>query len=128
MSRYIFSLIAVLLLHGCSSSSETEESTYDEDLARLQATFTMLERESASVTCTDPAEWDFALVGSKACGGHQTALPYHSSIATSFLAAVDDYTAQQQAFNETYGLPSNCAIEPIPQNVVCMDGEAQLIY
>jgi hypothetical protein len=121
-------VIAVVFLASCSNSSDAGDSNFRQDSLRLQSAFTNLKTLSKSIDCSDPEEWQIALVGSKACGGNQTALPYHNSIETSFLAAVDDYTAQQRAFIIAYGIVSDCTIAPVPDRIVCEDGNAVLKY
>ena len=94
-----------------------------QDAMKLQQLFTEIEGVSTSVSCDDPSEWAFTAFGSKACGGTQGYIAYSTTIdVADFLERVRMYTETEDAFNQLWGVISDCALVNPPSSIICRDG------
>ena len=117
----------LLLLAGCNASDD--ELTQEQQLEELRVLAEELNEISTSVPCTNPDDWTFTAVGSKACGGPTGYLPYSIQIdVAAFLEKVENYRLAQQAYNERWEIVSDCSIPARPRGVICEDGEAVLVF
>lgn len=82
-----------------------------------------------STLCTNPAEWTFTAIGSKACGGPTGYIAYSLKInVPEFLKKVENYTNAQNEYNKKWGIISTCEIMNPPSGVDCVNGKPTLIY
>jgi len=93
----------------------------------------LLEQEiydaTGQCTCEGSEEWYFAGVGHKACGGPWEYIAYSSQIDTTyFLKLIERLKTQEKLYNLKWGISSTCETPPMPEDVVCVDGEPQFVY
>ncbi|MGB0522018.1 MAG: hypothetical protein ACPGJS_03620 [Flammeovirgaceae bacterium] len=106
-----------------------EASDQAEEALLLQKQLKEITELTEGVTCEDLSNWAFTPIGNKPCGGPSDYLAYPLSIDTdAFLAKVEAYTQAHKAFNEKWGLISDCALEPMPSGISCKSGKAILVY
>lgn len=119
-------LMAIPFLFACERSESKLKAVDRQELEDLMKEIHAL---ANSETCTNPEEWSFTAVGSKACGGPQTYIAYPNSIDTvKFLALVKEYTAAEDRYNKKHEITSDCMFVMPPDGVQCQDGKAVLIY
>jgi hypothetical protein len=128
MKKLSFIVFVVCFLF---SSCSNDENSQEEDSKKLETmyhdivTFSL----SNSQPCTNSQEWDFAPIGSKACGGYAGYIVYSKKInSAEFLDKVKKYTDAQISFNNKWGVGSDCSIAIEPKGVECVDGKPKLIY
>ena len=127
MKKLSFIVIVVCLLFSCSN----DEISQEEDSKKLEKLYSEIVTSSLtnSEPCTNSEEWDFAPIGSKACGGHAGYIVYSKKINTNeFLSKIEKYTDSQNAFNKKWGIISDCSIAIKPTGVQCSNGKPVLSY
>ena len=112
--------IFLFLLTASFSCEDTENIMTDQGLVELEREIIAL---SESIACTNSAEWKFTPMGSKACGGPVRYIAYHQSVEREFLALVDRFTVEQQAFNLKNNIVSDCMLVVAPRAVTCEGGK-----
>jgi hypothetical protein len=112
--------IFLFLLTASFSCEDSENIMTNQDLVELEKEIIAL---SESVACTNSAEWKFTPMGSKACGGPIRYIAYHQSVEREFLALVDRFTVEQQAFNLKNNVVSDCMLVVAPRSVTCEGGK-----
>lgn len=112
--------IFLFLLTASFSCEDSEKIMTDQGLVELEREIIAL---SESVACTNSAEWKFTPMGSKACGGPVRYIAYHQSVEREFLALVDRFTVEQQAFNLKNNVVSDCMLVVAPRSVTCEGGK-----
>jgi len=103
-----------------------DESSQKYDQAQLDRIRVSIESEVTKEKCTDATEWAFAPMGAKSCGGPQMYIAYPKKMEESILNRIDDYT--EKAFNQKYGIMSDCMMVNPPTAIKCIKGKAELIY
>ena len=83
---------------------------------------------SESIACTNSAEWRFTAMGSKACGGPTKYIAYHQSVEQDFLELVEEYTFQQDQYNRSNNVVSDCMLLVPPRTVTCEGNKPVLVY
>ena len=122
-------LFSISCTDETAEQENMEEKTQEEEIQDLEQLFDEIEDVSLSISCEDVTDWAFVAYGSKACGGPQGYIAYSTTIdVTQFLQLVEDYTATEDAFNQRWGVISDCAIFSPPSSVICRDGLPVLIY
>ena len=116
--------IFLFLLTVSFSCEDSENIMTNQDLIELEREIIAL---SESVTCTNSAEWKFTPMGSKACGGPIRYIAFHQSVEKEFLALVDRFTVEQQAFNLRNNVVSDCMLIAAPRTVTCEGGKPVLV-
>jgi hypothetical protein len=116
--------IFLFLLTVSFSCEDSENIMTNQDLIELEREIIAL---SESVTCTNSAEWKFTPMGSKACGGPIRYIAFHQSVEKEFLALVDRFTVEQQAFNQRNNVVSDCMLIAAPRTVTCEGGKPVLV-
>lgn len=142
MKHLLIILISLLTLTACSSKKGILElETLPKDISQKPHAHDSQEDEqmvmknlikeidslSSSDTCTDPADWKFAAIGSKSCGGPSSYIVYPTKLENEILSKVTQFTSLQVAFNTKYKIMSDCAIVLPPAEIKCEDGKAVLI-
>jgi len=90
---------------------------------------TEIRSQAAAESCENAEDWKFTSIGSKACGGPTGYLPYSVNIDTVlFFRLVEAHRLQEQEFNETWGVVSDCALALAPTDVICEDGKPVLVF
>jgi hypothetical protein len=116
----------------CQSSSDIAERPADEaarnTIRHSSIEFISIESEVTKEKCTDATEWAFAPMGAKSCGGPQLYIAYPKKMEKSILSRIDDYTEKVKAFNQKYGIMSDCMMVNPPTAIKCIKGKAELIY
>ncbi|SDH63743.1 hypothetical protein SAMN05421846_101388 [Chryseobacterium taeanense] len=133
-------LCAALFTASCSSTKNidanlpkdiserpADESSQKYDQAQLDKLKASIESEIAKEKCTNAAEWTFAPMGTKACGGPQMYIAYPKKLETSILPKINDYTEKVKAFNQKYGIVSDCMMIIPPTSIKCIKGKAELV-
>lgn len=114
----------ITILGGLLSCSSDDVQADD-----LQEQLNTLVALSESVDCIDGNDWQFAGIGSKPCGGPTGYIAYSTAIDTAdFLSRLAAYNEAVRAYNESNGLPSDCALVNPPTRIECEDGKAVLVY
>lgn len=122
----LFTLFFALLFSSCQKGQSTTRAIDEESLASLR---TKIMDQIDTAICTDPLQWSFTALGSKACGGPQTYIAYPHSIDTvAFLQLVKKYNEAERAFNVKHGVISDCMAILPPAAVSCVDGKPVLVY
>lgn len=123
--------IIVFIVCFVNASCSSEEEIQKEDTQKLEAMYNEIVSLSLSNSqpCTNSQEWDFAPIGSKACGGHAGYIVYSKKIdIDAFLAKIKEYTETQSNYNKKWGIISDCSITIRPAGVECLDGKPRLSY
>ena len=119
--NFCFYIVVLGSLLSCSSD-DVQADDLQEQLNTLVAL-------SESVDCIDGNDWHFAGIGSKPCGGPTGYIAYSTAIDTAdFLSRLAAYNEAVRAYNESNGLPSDCALVNPPTRIECEDGKAVLVY
>ena len=115
-----------LLFSSCSN----DENSQEEDSEKLEKMYNeIITASSNSEPCKNSQEWDFAPIGSKACGGHAGYIVYLKKINTDeFFSKIKKYTDAQSDFNKKWGIISDCSIPTMPIGVQCSEGKPVLSY
>lgn len=109
------------------SERPVDESSQKYEQAQLDQLRASIESEVTKEKCTNTREWAFAPMGAKACGGPQLYIAYPKKMETSILERINDYTEKVKAFNQKYGIISDCMMVNEPAGIRCIDGKAELI-
>lgn len=119
--------IALLaIVFGCTNNTE---STKEEDLADLTTLQEEIELMVDSSVCSENSNCDYIAFGSKACGGPKTYLVYSTSINVELLQQkVAAYNTLENAFNQKWGVVSDCYYVTPPPEVRCIDGKCTAVY
>jgi len=86
-----------------------------------------IEAMIALTPCTNTADWMFAPIGAKPCGGPSSYIAYPIARQNEILPLIQKFSSQQAAFNQKYKMMSDCALVPEPAGIRCEDGKAILI-
>ncbi len=126
MKKLITLLFITAAAYSCSENGLLSQV---EELKILNELYLEIRELAQGEACVDAGEWAYTAIGSKACGGPADYIAYPLSIdVESFLEKVEQYTAMQEDFNETWGIVSDCALPAAPIGIECVEGAAQLIY
>ncbi len=125
--RFLFIAFS-LLFFSCNNDEDTSQESENQNLTAMYAEIISASMVN-STPCTNPAEWSFTAIGSKACGGSTGYIAYSLKInVTEFLKKVENYTKAQQAYNKKWGIFSTCNIIIPPTGVDCVNEKPTLIY
>lgn len=127
---FLISLVLILAINSCSKKiTSTTYKTQKENIISLDLMLIDLHKTANSKTCTNYADWKFIAIGVKSCGGPQDYLAYSSKINTAnFLKNVEEYTEAEKAYNNHWGIISDCLMVTEPKSVFCKNGKAVLVY
>lgn len=133
-------LCAALFMVSCSSTKTPEanlpkdiserpadENSQKYDQAQLDKMRASIESEILKEKCTDVANWTFSPIGAKACGGPQSYIAYPKDRESDMLPKINEYTEKVKAFNQKYGITSDCMMVNEPSGIKCNNGKAELI-
>ena len=125
--KYTFKTIAIMaIVFGCSNNSATSQEEERQHLAELKLEIEQLVSEG---TCSNEKECDFIAFGSKPCGGPWNYLVYTTTIDVKLLKEkVAIYNSKELAFNNKWGIASDCMAVLPPIKAECIDGSCTAIY
>lgn len=106
--------------------ADDESRKYDQ--AQLDILKSAMDAEIAKEKCTDPKEWAFAPIGSKACGGPYSYIAYPKKNEESILAKLGNFKNRMIEHNKKYNLTSDCMLPAEPVSIRCEAGKAVLVY
>lgn len=135
-------LIITLTATSCKSANSNDLSTLPKDIserpadensqkydeAALEKLKAGIEFEITKEKCTRNADWTFAPIGSKACGGSAGYIAYPKKIETEILPKIENYTQKMSEFNKKYNIVSDCMMAPEPTSVRCENGKGVLVF
>lgn len=120
--------ILCLLFVSCSNDDSVDREQDYQNLGKMYREILSLSKINSEL-CTDPDQWDFTAIGSKACGGSAGYIAYSKKIdKTEFLAKVKAYTDAEAAFNVKWSVVSTCDAVIPPNIIACIDGKPKLSY
>jgi hypothetical protein len=108
------------------SERPADEGSQKYDEAALDKLKLVIEEEIGKEKCTDPAEWTYAPMGSKSCGGPQFYIAYPKKLEAKILPKIKEYTSREEAFNKKYNIQSNCTVMGQPAGIRCNGDKAEL--
>lgn len=118
-----------LVIGLCLGCSNDDALTQEQEAAHLEQLFTEIEYLAHQESCDNAAEWSFTSYGNKACGGPIGYIAFATTIDTTlFFERIEEHRAAQQAFNQKWGIFSDCSLPPQPSAVICEDGKPVLAY
>jgi hypothetical protein len=125
--KNISKTIALLaIVFGCANNTEF---TKEEDLSELNDLQEEIELLIDSGTCSENSDCDYIAFGSKACGGPKAYLVFSTSIDVTLLQQkVATYNALENAYNQKWGIISDCMYLLPPTSVACVSGKCVGIY
>jgi len=127
--KYVTIIFLLTTLAFRSCSNDDKNSSQEQEAQQLSEMFAEIEALASSESCDDASEWTFTSYGSKACGGPIGYIAYSQNIDTElFLQKVEEHRTAQQAFNEKWGIISDCSVPQEPDTVVCENGEPVFEY
>lgn len=110
------------------SERPANEDSQKYEQAQLDKIKASIESEIAKEKCTNASEWTFAPMGAKSCGGPQSYIAYPKKIEATILVKINDYTEKVKAFNQKYGIISDCMMIMPPTSIKCISGKAEFVY
>ncbi|MBW4360128.1 hypothetical protein [Flavobacterium taihuense] len=117
-----------LFLFSCNTDDSSTKETETQNMTKMYDEIISTSMVNTN-PCTNPAEWSFTTIGSKACGGSSGYIAYSLKInVTEFLKKVENYTKAEDAYNKKWGVISTCDIILPPTRVDCVNGKPTLVY
>ena len=142
MKHFLISAILIIILSACSSKKAAMDletlpkdialkphnhSSQEDDQQQMKSLIKEIDALISTETCSNPAEWKFVAIGSKACGGPSSYIAYPLKLEAEICPKVPQFTSMQSAFNTKYKLMSDCAMVMPPVEIRCENGKAVLI-
>jgi hypothetical protein len=104
------------ILVACDESQESEREMLESDKQRIVS-------YAQSGGCAGSAQCLYRGLGSKPCGGSWEYIVYSTTLDTAMLhRMIEEYNSRESAFNQKWGVVSDCSIPPPPDSVRCEDG------
>lgn len=117
-------LALICFLFAC-----TKEATQEEDRQEIEDLEARIMGMIDGNICSDASTWSYTAFGSKACGGPTSYIAYPNNInTTQFLNLVEQHRQATSAYNQQWGIISDCALVGPPTRVICTDGKPVLVY
>lgn len=105
-----------------------DEASQKYDAAQLEKMRAAIEVIAAKDKCSDAAEYTFAAIGAKACGGPVSYLPIPNNYEKELRIRIDQYNRKMSEYNTKYGMVSDCMMAAEPSGVQCKNDKAVLVY
>jgi hypothetical protein len=119
-------IVLLTIVFGCTSTTELGK---EDDLAELNSLKEEIELLVDTSICSENSDCDSIAFGSKACGGPKTYLVFSTSINVELLQQkVATYNALETAFNQKWGIISDCMVILPPTSVECINGKCTGVY
>ena len=129
MKRFFSVLLVIFCLFtvfNCDDDTISDKEKDKQELVDLQKSIGDLIAESI---CNENSECKFIGFGSKSCGGYRSYLIYSTSINVSELEdMVETYNNKESAFNNKYGIISDCTMVTPPTSVICENNTCVAVY
>ena len=134
--------ISILTLSACSAKKAAMDDdtlpkdisqkphnhfTQEEEQVQMKNLIKEIDSIIATEICSDPNDWKFTAIGSKACGGPTSYIAYPIKLEAKILPKVIQFTSMQSDFNTKYSLMSDCAMVMPPVEIRCENGKAILV-
>lgn len=141
MKYFLIIALSTLSIIGCKTKNDAEAKenlpkdislkpennlSQQQDKEPLTKLIKEIEAAIQKETCTDAADWNFAPIGSKPCGGPSSYIAYPKKMESQILPQIEKFTEMQTAFNKKYQLISDCMMIAPPTGIECVDGKAVL--
>lgn len=141
MKYFLIIVLSTLLFVGCKTKNDAEAKenlpkdislkpennlSQQQDKEPLTKLIKEIEATIQKETCTDAADWNFAPIGAKPCGGPSSYIAYPKKMESQILPQIEKFTEMQTAFNKKYQLISDCMLITEPTGIECVDGKAVL--
>lgn len=120
------SLILILLYSGCG----VHENSQDEDLQELESLRGQITDIIGDALSDDPADCRVLGIGAKPCGGPWDYVVY-SIVDTDTLllqAKIEQHYIKEDAYNQKWGISSDCMFVGLPDSLICEDGRCVEVY
>ena len=123
---FIVAISCFLMAFQCDDDNEM--SMEDEQKA-LTINKKTIEDLAATSICNETTQCKFIALGSKPCGGAWGYLTYSTSIDVNKLEGlVEDYNKKEAAFNQKWGVISDCALVNPPARAICENNICVAVY
>jgi len=118
---------ATVLPSYCTSYITYVPKTQLLDTAFISKVVAEMRTYAKDLSCTDNSQCQWAMVGSRACGGPSNAIPYsRKNISQSLIDSKTTYiTDAEKYFNQYYGIMSDCMYVQPPHPMGCINGTCQ---
>lgn len=124
--KLFFSLLAFLVIYCDDSGNITPQEADKAAIDNLNVEIKSL--ADASV-CSEEFTCYSVGIGSKPCGGFWEYIVYSDSIdVVSFFAKIETLNELEKAYNEKYGIISDCFVAMPPSSMDCVDGKCVGIF
>ena len=129
MKNIKFLFIAIsLFFFSCNTDDSSSKESENQNLSKMYDEIVSTSMVNTT-PCTNPEEWSFTAIGSKACGGSTGFIVYSLKInVPEFLKKVENFTKAQDTYNKKWGIVSTCDIILPPAGVDCVNGKPTLLY
>lgn len=122
----LFVLFLSLVAFKCEDNSD---STFQEDQQELIDLKQNIEYLASTSVCNENTECKFMALGSKPCGGPWSYVIYSTSIDESNLKTlVTNYNKKEAAYNQKWGIVSDCAMVNPPISTTCKNNTCVAVY
>jgi hypothetical protein len=126
LKNILKTIVIMAIVFGCTNNSENTQEDDNRELDILNKEIVQLIAEG---TCTENTECDFIAFGSKPCGGSWSYLVFSTAIDIELLKEkVATYNEKETAYNEKWGIFSDCMFVLPPSSVECINGTCTAIY
>ena len=123
---FLFTLCLSLVAFQCEDNID---STFEEDQQELIGLKQNIEDLVSTSVCNENTECKFMAFGSKPCGGPWSYLVYSTSIDEANLKTlVANYNKKEAAYNQKWGIVSDCAMVNPPVSTSCENNTCIAIY
>ncbi len=127
--KRVFILISLFctIIVGCGNDDDS--SSQEQENANLNAMLAEITKIVESIDCTNPDDWSFISIGTKACGGPSGFIAYPLTIDTdNFLNKIEAYKMAMGEFNKKWEIVSDCSVLATPVDVKCVEMKAVLVF
>lgn len=122
----IKTIVLLAIVFSCTNNTEASK---EEDLAELTVLQEEIELLVNSGVCAENSSCNYLAFGSKACGGPKGFLVFSTSIDVALLQQkVATYNALENAYNQKWGIISDCSVPIPPVDVTCIAGKCTAVY
>lgn len=122
--KVVLLIASCVLLQNCSE----EDFTLEQEQQMLADKLSEIEQMADNANC-DGKTFEITAFGSKACGGPSHFIAYSNSIdMVKFIRLLGEYTAAEKAYNNRWGVFSDCSLLQVPKEAVCNEGELSYTF
>ena len=122
-------LISIFFLVANCSDGDNAATGQNKEKESIDKLRQELIEIAAGSQCSEAYSCASVGIGSKPCGGNWEYLVYSTSIdEQSFLEKADRLYQLEKAYNEKYGIGSDCMVVSPPDDIICEDGKCKGVY